>query len=130
MDGVWGFTVRERAYLSSLAAVGRVDASSRIHYADWFRVECMRRYRAGGRPTALFRAAGLAPELIGRKRIERAFARWRRMAPAPAGMAGEPVPASRPDPASSASDPRDRLIAVQALRIQQLEEELRTLKRA
>ena len=71
------FTDWERSYLLSLAAVDEVDARSRIHYADWFRVECIRRYRAGEKPTALFREAGLDPKLVGYKRIERAFAYWR-----------------------------------------------------
>ena len=71
------FTDWERSYLLSLAAVDEVDSRSRIHYADWFRVECMRRYRAGEKPTALFREAGLDPKLVGHKRIERAFAYWR-----------------------------------------------------
>ena len=70
-------TAKQRTYLSSLDAIDNVDKSSRIHYAARFRDECMRRYRAGEQPTALFREAGLDPELIGAKRIERAFARWR-----------------------------------------------------
>ncbi|WP_253902333.1 hypothetical protein [Bifidobacterium panos] len=106
------FTSGQRAYLSSLAAVDSIDASSRIRYADWFRVECMRRYREGEKPAALFREAGLDPKIVGYKRIERAFARWKQ-SPDP------PVPQRKP------VDPRDQLIAAQALRIQQLEEELR-----
>ena len=115
MGDTQGFTPGQRAYLCSLAAVDKVDASSRIHYADWFRADCMRRYRAGERPVALFRQAGLDPKLVGYKRIERAFARWKH-APDP--------PAPEPD----TSDPRDRLIAAQALRIQHLEEQLHELK--
>ena len=106
------FTSGQRAYLSSLAAVDSIDASSRIRYADWFRVECMRRYREGEKPAALFREAGLDPKIVGYKRIERAFARWKRT-PEPVTPERKPV------------DPRDQLIAAQALRIQQLEEELR-----
>ena len=112
------FTPGQRAYLSSLAAVDKVDASSRIHYADWFRVECMRRYRAGERPVALFREAGLDPKLIGYKRIEHAFARWKHT----------PDPPEPPAPEREPVDPRDRLIAAQALRIQHLEEQLHALK--
>ena len=131
MSETRGFTAGQRAYLSSLAAVDWVDARSRIHYADWFRVECMRRYRAGERPTALFREAGLDPRLIGRKRIERAFARWRSAErTAPAEATGGPGPVSWHVPSSPVADPRDRLIAGQALRIQELEEEIQTLKRA
>ena len=209
------FTAGQRAYLCSLDAVDNVDGSSRIYYADWFRVECMRRYRMGEKPSALFREAGLDPKLVGHKRIERAFARWRYLdhaptqththttmpitagepAPAPAaetvsgpvsgvapasdpaaGSNREPAPVSapasnpQPEPASAPeleptpatnptsqsrpepnpnpepspeSDPeplprhvvpspdsRDRLIAAQALRIQQLEEEVHTLEHA
>ena len=133
MGGVKGFTAGERAYLSSLAAVDEVDGRSRIHYADWFRVGCMRRYRAGERPVALFREAGLDPKLIGYKRIERAFARWRhadRTPPPDTTTKPNPKPVSRPKPAASVSDLRDRLIAAQALRIQELEEELQTLKQS
>ena len=143
MGGTRGFTAGQRAYLQSLAAVDAVDGRSRIYYADWFRVGCMRRYRAGEKPVDLFREAGLDPKLIGYKRIERAFARWRRVdhtttsdtKPTPATTltpesASDSVPASRPKPTAPASDPRDRLIAAQALRIQELEEELDKLKRA
>ena len=112
------FTAGEREYLSSLAAVDAVDGRSCIHYADWFRAECMRRYQAGEKPAALFREAGLDPKLIGYNRIECAFARWRSMSP-PSGTADQ-----------SSSDPRDSLIVAQALRIQQLEEELQALKQA
>ena len=123
------FTARERAYLSSLDAVESVDGSSRVHYADWFRDECMRRYRAGEKPTALFREAGLDPKLIGYKRIERAFARWRYMDRTPTSReTSEALPAFKP--AATASDPRDKLISEQALRIQQLEAEIRELKQA
>ena len=115
----------------SLAAVDSVDASSRIHYADWFRDECMRRYRAGEKPTALFREAGLDPRLVGYKRIERALARWRYMDCTPTSDAtSEPAPASRQAPSPTVPDRRDSLISTQALRIQQLEEEIRELKRA
>ena len=123
------FTARERAYLLSLAAVESVDGASRVHYADWFRDECMRRYRAGEKPTALFREAGLDPKLIGYKRIERAFARWRYMDRTPT-LRETSKALSAFKPCAIDSDPRDRLISEQALRIQQLEEEIRKLKRA
>ena len=127
------FTPEEREYLVSLAAVDGVDGSSRIHYADWFRVECMRRYRAGARPTALFREAGLDPGLVGHKRIERAFARWRyleRTPPRAAANKPKPQPVSGRVPAPTAPDPRDELISTQARRIQQLEARLNELKRS
>ena len=118
------FTAGQRAYLCSLDAVDRVDGSSRIYYADWFRVECMRRYQAGEKPAALFREAGLDPKLIGYKRVERAFARWRYLERVCAqNETGTPMLAP-----GKPADSRDRLIAAQALRIQQLEEEVHTLK--
>lgn len=70
------FTIKEQAYLSSLSAVKNVSAT-RIKYEDWFRAECMCRYEAGESPVAIFRDAGLDPELIGYKRIERCIARWK-----------------------------------------------------
>lgn len=85
------FTAKERAYLMSLPAVADVTAQ-RIRYSDQFRVECMVRYAAGESPTALFREAGLDPELIGYKRIERCIARWKRGAK---GLRGG-VPSRRP----------------------------------
>lgn len=71
------FTIKERAYLVSLPAVKSVSASC-IRYSDQFRVEVMRRYRAGESPSDIFREAGLDPKLIGYKRIERCIARWRK----------------------------------------------------
>ena len=71
------FTVKERAYLASLQAVKNVSAT-RIKYEEWFRAECMCRYDAGESPVAIFREAGLDPELIGYKRIERCIARWKK----------------------------------------------------
>lgn len=71
------FSEEEVAYLKSLPAV--VEATSkRITYANAFKDYCMRRYAQGASPVALFREAGLDPVLVGSKRIERCFARWRR----------------------------------------------------
>lgn len=129
------------AYLRSLPAVAGAS-STRIVYADWFRRDCVRRYRAGEHPVDLFREAGLDPKLIGYKRIERAFARWRAEARVPALPAGRPRKAPN-DPAESAddvisgtdsagggdavirSDPRDLLIEQQIHYIHYLEERLR-----
>ena len=137
-------------YLRSLPAVAGAS-STRIVYADWFRRDCVRRYRAGEHPVDLFREAGLDPKLIGYKRIERAFARWRAEARVPALPAGRPRKASR-DPvdvtdgvisgtdsagggdavirsdaevAAVPSDPRDLLIEQQIHYIHYLEERLR-----
>lgn len=57
----------------------------RIFYADEFRDECLRRLEAGELPSRIFRDAGIGPELIGRKRIERCVARWR-SGPIPSDM--------------------------------------------
>ena len=70
------FTARERSYLLSLPAVETVR-EGRIFYSDEFKRECMRRYHEGDRPVVIFQDAGLYPELIGGKRIERCMARWR-----------------------------------------------------
>lgn len=70
------FTKEQVAYLESLPAVEHVGVT-RITYSDAFRRECLERYHQGERPTELFRKAGLDPKLVGRKRIERCFARWR-----------------------------------------------------
>lgn len=84
------FDDETRRYLESLPAV-RWVSGSRIYYEEWFRWECLRRYEEGDSPTELFREAGMSPELIGRKRIERAFDRWRIAAGVPSGgSAGRP----------------------------------------
>lgn len=70
------FTARERGYLLSLPAVHDVR-ESRIFYSEEFKRDCMRRYHDGESPTQIFRDAGLFPELVGSKRIERCMARWR-----------------------------------------------------
>ena len=67
----------ERAYLELLPAVKHVT-QTRIIYEEAFKRECVRRYYAGARPVAMFREAGLDPDLIGYKRIERCIARWKR----------------------------------------------------
>ncbi|KAA8827869.1 hypothetical protein [Bifidobacterium tissieri] len=69
------FTTEERQYLNSLPAVYHVGAE-RILYTDEFKYACITRYLNGESPTAIFREAGLNPELVGRKRIDRCFARW------------------------------------------------------
>nr|WP_304316009.1 HTH domain-containing protein [Bifidobacterium catenulatum] len=70
------FTLEEAAYLRSLPAVKEVSAS-RITYANWFKVECVRRYLKGEPARRIFREAGLEPSLIGSKRIERCVSRWK-----------------------------------------------------
>lgn len=70
------FTQQEVAYLQSTAAVDRAT-TSRITYSAAFKRESLRRYLNGESPVKLFREAGLPPELVGYKRIGRAFSRWK-----------------------------------------------------
>ncbi|MBT1177722.1 hypothetical protein JS532_09160 [Bifidobacterium callimiconis] len=65
-----------KAYLETLPAVESV-MSGRIYYNDAFKNYVVKRCAAGDSPTRIFRAAGLGPSIIGRKRIERCVARWR-----------------------------------------------------
>ena len=59
-----------------LPAVANVS-KDRITYSNAFKQVCVIRYLAGESPTKIFREAGLPPELIGYKRIERSVARWK-----------------------------------------------------
>lgn len=70
------FSEQEIRYLKGLPAVENAT-ESRIVYSDRFKDECLRQWRAGESVTKVFRAAGLPPELVGYKRIERAISRWR-----------------------------------------------------
>ncbi|TPF92567.1 hypothetical protein BW14_08485 [Bifidobacterium sp. UTBIF-68] len=75
-SGSRSFTPEQVRYLGSLPAVSTVGPN-RIRYERGFAAACLKRYRQGAAPTELFRKAGLEPELIGRKRIERCFFRWK-----------------------------------------------------
>ncbi|QOL31218.1 hypothetical protein [Bifidobacterium eulemuris] len=123
VSAVSKFTEQQMAYLESLPAVDRVT-SSRIYYAPEFRDECMRRYRAGEKPLVLFREAGLYPQLIGHKRIERAFARWREMS----GTCAKPKRKYSLKPSYGVTDMRDDIIRQQSLLIRMLEDEIVRLK--
>ena len=72
------FSDEEVRLLRGLSAVANATRV-RITYSDSFRKLCMRRYLAGESPVKIFREAGLDPELIGYKRIERSVARWKKM---------------------------------------------------
>lgn len=161
------FSRAEIRYLRSLPAVANVTAS-RITYADAFRDKATERYNSGDSPTRIFREAGLGPEIIGYKRIERAFARWKSQsktaadkiadevidmselpdaadmpdAPDLSGASDETANVSKPDifdvhtvaprqlmEMAADDNLRDRLIAGQALRIAELEEQVKTLER-
>ena len=100
------FTKEQIAYLESLPAVAAASAV-RITYTDEFKRSCLTSYYRGGSPVDLFRKAGLPPELIGYKRIERCFSRWRESASeifASQGSVGESAPGEGSVEAVSASD--------------------------
>lgn len=80
------FSDEEIQLLRGLPAVSNVTRD-RITYSDTFRQVCTIRYLAGESPTKIFREAGLPPELVGYKRIERSVARWK-------DTATEPKPAA------------------------------------
>lgn len=67
---------RTREYLERMPAVEKAG-KTRITYAAWFKKEVLRRYRRGERPSAIFRAYGIGPEIIGHKRVERCMHRWK-----------------------------------------------------
>ena len=66
----------ELQMLRDLPVVANVS-KDRITYSNAFKQVCVIRYLAGESPTKIFREAGLPPELIGYKRIERSVARWK-----------------------------------------------------
>ena len=68
--------MEELQMLRDLPAVANVS-KDRITYSNAFKQVCVIRYLAGESPTKIFREAGLPPELIGYKRIERSVARWK-----------------------------------------------------
>ncbi|MBT1162664.1 hypothetical protein JS541_12735 [Bifidobacterium sp. SO1] len=76
------------AYLIGLPAV-RSATTNRIEYSEDFQRDCMERYARGESPVKMFREAGLGPEIIGYKRIERCIARWKEVAAKRAAEGGE-----------------------------------------
>lgn len=68
--------MEELQMLRDLPAVANVS-KDRVTYSNAFKQVCVIRYLAGESPTKIFREAGLPPELIGYKRIERSVARWK-----------------------------------------------------
>ncbi|WP_307998129.1 hypothetical protein [uncultured Bifidobacterium sp.] len=80
-----GFNKATIDYLNSLPAVRRVG-DGRIQYDPEF-IDLFAALRHEGRgATEIFRAAGLAPEIVGRKRIEQCSSRWTGL------TVGEPAP--------------------------------------
>lgn len=69
-------------YLTTLPAV-KTATGRRIVYAERFKRRVADGCRRGESPVRMFREAGLGPEVIGYKRIERCVARWRSLAPEP-----------------------------------------------
>ncbi|NMM94501.1 HTH domain-containing protein [Bifidobacterium oedipodis] len=133
------FTKQQIQYLRTLPAVANVTAV-RITYSDRFRTQATARYLSGDSPVRIFREAGLDPKIIGYKRIERAFARWKLGAKSSPGVDRGWVVVEGDGRASDASeadgthrltgfDLRDRLIADQALQIAQLKEYVGELER-
>ena len=100
------FTQQEVAYLQSTAAVDRAT-TSRITYSAAFKRESLRRYLNGESPVKLFREAGLPPELVGYKRIGRAFSRWKENKDAI--LSAEPED-DQPNSAYSSVDANARLV--------------------
>ena len=76
MRGGGVFSDEEIQLLRGLPAVANVTRN-RITYSDAFKQVCTIRYLAGESPTKIFREAGLPPDLVGCKRIERSVARWK-----------------------------------------------------
>ena len=77
--GGGAFSSEEMQLLRGLPAVANVTRD-RITYSDIFKQVCTIRYLAGESPTKIFREAGLPPDLVGYKRIERSVARWKESA--------------------------------------------------
>lgn len=71
------FTPSEMNYFRKLKAVKKVTPK-RLYYTEGFQRHAIEQYKAGEPPSRIFRRAGLHPQLIGYKRIERAFHRWLR----------------------------------------------------
>ncbi len=69
------FTPSEMNYFRKLKAVKKVTPK-RLYYTEGFQRHAIEQYKAGETPSRIFLRAGLHPQLIGYKRIERAFHRW------------------------------------------------------
>lgn len=70
------FTEEEINYLKKSPYVTSVD-EMKIIYSNEFKFHFMSQYNKGKKPAQIFREAGLHPEILGSKRIERAAARWK-----------------------------------------------------
>lgn len=126
------FDAETRRYLEALPAVARVT-DSRIYYTTQFREQAMQRYGKGDSPCRIFTDAGMSPKLIGYKRIERAFARWRASSHIMISQGSEGRRGTSEDDAqSSAGDPQVdlcvKLIGQQSLEIAELKRQIEALR--
>ncbi|MFQ8601762.1 MAG: HTH domain-containing protein [Anaerovoracaceae bacterium] len=71
------FTVEEICELEENPYVDRVD-NIRITYSEEFKEHFIKEYIKGKNPSEIFREAGFDPEVLGKKRIEKAGYRWRK----------------------------------------------------
>ena len=70
-----GFTPSDLKYFQKLPAIKKATPT-RLYYTEEFQRHCVEAYKLGEPPSRIFRKAGLDPQLIGYKRVERAFDRW------------------------------------------------------
>lgn len=73
------FSPSERRYLCRLDAVDSCT-QTRITWNKYFIRHVEHELESGARPVDVFRSAGVGPEIIGSKRVERCVARWRKEA--------------------------------------------------
>lgn len=122
-------------------AVLKVDGT-RIRYTDQFRTHLLRELLEGHGPTGIFRKAGLPPELIGGKRIERCANHTRKSSWIMALLehVGDTWPDAPEDTAPTAGGDRSehapdraddpwRVIMSMSRRIDYLDERIRELER-
>lgn len=70
-------SVEEISILEKNPYVKSVD-SLRIVYSEEFKKHFIREYIKGKSPSTIFREAGLVPDVLGNKRVEKAGYRWRK----------------------------------------------------
>lgn len=74
---ITSFTQEEQEELLANKYVLKIANDSQVIYSDEFKLHFVERYKAGERSSDIFAEAGFNIKLLGRKRIERACARWR-----------------------------------------------------
>ena len=70
-------TKKEIQILMENENVKCVKNGNAIYYTDEFKKHFIEEEKKGKHPTRIFREAGLPPEILGQKRIEKAAHRWR-----------------------------------------------------